>query len=93
MDTGSTDRTKELAAEYTDNIYDFEWIGDFSAARNFAAGCASHDLLFPIDTDEILSSFDWNDAAAGIADASCRHRSCESGWTIMRQRTAYNATK
>lgn len=34
VDTGSTDRTKEIAAEYTEKIYDFEWNDDFSAARN-----------------------------------------------------------
>ena len=36
VDTGSSDKTKEIAARYTDKIYDFEWIDDFSAARNFA---------------------------------------------------------
>lgn len=36
VDTGSADRTKEIAARYTDRIYDFAWIDDFSAARNFA---------------------------------------------------------
>ena len=36
VDTGSTDATKEIAARYTDKIYDFRWIDDFSAARNFA---------------------------------------------------------
>ena len=36
VDTGSTDRTKEIAAKYTDRIYDFEWVDDFSAARNYA---------------------------------------------------------
>ena len=34
VDTGSTDRTKEIAAEYTEKIYDFKWNDDFSAARN-----------------------------------------------------------
>lgn len=32
-DTGSTDRTKEIAAQYTEKIFDFPWIDDFSAAR------------------------------------------------------------
>lgn len=36
IDTGSTDRTKELAKKFTDKIYDFEWINDFGAARNYS---------------------------------------------------------
>ena len=32
VDTGSTDRTKEIAFKYTDKVYDFTWINDFSAA-------------------------------------------------------------
>ena len=37
VDTGSTDKTKVIAKEFTDKVYDFEWNNDFSAARNFAA--------------------------------------------------------
>ena len=33
VDTGSTDQTREIAARYTQKIYDFAWIDDFSAAR------------------------------------------------------------
>ena len=58
VDTGSTDRTKELAAKYTDNIYDFEWIGDFSAARNFSLKKASHNYVLVIDCDEYLTDLD-----------------------------------
>ena len=36
VDTGSGDATKKIAANYTDQIYDFTWTGDFAAARNFA---------------------------------------------------------
>jgi glycosyltransferase involved in cell wall biosynthesis len=36
VDTGSSDKTKEIAAKYTNRIYDFEWIDDFSVARNFS---------------------------------------------------------
>lgn len=35
VDTGSSDNTKEIAARYTDKIYDFKWIDDFAAAREF----------------------------------------------------------
>ena len=34
-DTGSADGTREIAARYTEHVYDFPWVDDFSAARNF----------------------------------------------------------
>lgn len=58
VDTGSTDRTKELAAKYTDQIYDFEWIDDFSAARNFSLKKASHNYILVLDCDEFLVDID-----------------------------------
>lgn len=54
VDTGSTDATKQVAAEYTDQIYDFAWVGDFSAARNFAFSKASMDYIYSADADEVL---------------------------------------
>ena len=54
VDTGSTDDTKTIAAGYTDRIFDFEWIGDFSAARNFAFSKASCDYIYSADADEVL---------------------------------------
>lgn len=54
VDTGSTDRTKEIAAEYTDLVYDFEWIDDFSAARNFAFSKATKDYIYSADADEVI---------------------------------------
>lgn len=57
-DTGSTDRTVELARKYTDKIYFFEWCGDFSAAKNFAMQKASHDWILSIDCDEYLEVID-----------------------------------
>lgn len=58
VDTGSTDATKELAAKYTDKIYDFEWINDFSAARNFSLSKASHNYVLVVDCDEYLTNLD-----------------------------------
>lgn len=43
VDTGSTDKTKSIALAYTDKVYDFEWINDFSAARNEAYRKATMD--------------------------------------------------
>lgn len=58
VDTGSTDRTREVAANYTDKIYDFEWCDDFSAARNFSLRKASHNYVLVLDCDEFLTSLD-----------------------------------
>ena len=54
VDTGSTDRTKEIAARYTDRIYDFTWTGNFSDARNFSFSKATKDYIYCADADEVL---------------------------------------
>lgn len=57
-DTGSTDRTKEIAAKYADKVLDFEWINDFSAARNFCASHASNNWILALDCDEYVNKLD-----------------------------------
>ena len=54
VDTGSTDATKQIAARYTDLIFDFAWVDDFSAARNFAFSKATCDYIYSADADEVL---------------------------------------
>lgn len=53
-DTGSTDNTVEIAKKFTDKVYFFEWINDFSAARNFTLEKSRGDWFMYIDADEIL---------------------------------------
>lgn len=54
VDTGSTDRTKEIAADYTSKIYDYRWANDFSAARNFSFSKATMEYIYAADADELL---------------------------------------
>lgn len=54
VDTGSTDRTREIAARYTSKIYDYKWTNDFSAARNFSFSKATMEYIYTADADEIL---------------------------------------
>lgn len=54
VDTGSTDRTKEIASKYTTKIYDYQWTNDFSAARNFSFSKASMEYIYAADADEVL---------------------------------------
>lgn len=58
VDTGSTDATKQIAAEFTDRIYDFEWCDDFAAAKNFAISKASNFYVMILDSDEFLEKID-----------------------------------
>ncbi len=54
VDTGSTDDTKKIAKRYTNRIYDFQWVDDFSAARNFAFSKATQEYIYTADADEVL---------------------------------------
>ncbi|MGN0605714.1 MAG: glycosyltransferase [Oscillospiraceae bacterium] len=52
VDTGSTDRTIEIAKKYADKFYEFEWCNDFSAARNYGLERAEGLWFMFIDADE-----------------------------------------
>ncbi|WP_054957465.1 glycosyltransferase [Paenibacillus dakarensis] len=54
IDTGSTDSTIEIAQEYTNEIYSFEWCDDFAAARNESLKYAKSDYILVLDADEYL---------------------------------------
>lgn len=54
VDTGSTDNTVEIAKKYTDNVYFFKWINDFSKARNFAQSFATGEWIIYLDADEYV---------------------------------------
>jgi glycosyltransferase involved in cell wall biosynthesis len=56
VDTGSTDRTRDIALTFGATVYDYEWVDDFSAARNFGLSKAHGDLIFVLDADEMLST-------------------------------------
>lgn len=56
IDTGSTDQTKQIAATFTDHVYDFEWVDDFAAARNYAFSKATKEYVLWLDADDILTT-------------------------------------
>ena len=92
VDTGSADRTVELAGKYTDRIYHFDWCDDFSAAKNYAMQKASHDWILSLDCDEYIDSLDitalckcmelYPDSAGRIL---IRNRFTENGRTSWEQ--------
>ncbi|MEG0774524.1 glycosyltransferase family 2 protein [Clostridium sp.] len=54
VDTGSMDKTKEIVKEYTEKIYDFQWINDFSAARNYSFNLATCEYILWLDADDVI---------------------------------------
>ena len=58
VDTGSTDRTREIAAEFGATVVEFEWNGSFSDARNESLRHATSDWILWLDADEHLVAAD-----------------------------------
>lgn len=58
VDTGSTDRTREIVSRYTDRIFDFKWIDDFAAARNFSFDQATKEYILWLDADDVMLAED-----------------------------------
>ena len=54
VDTGSTDNTKSIVSQYTDKIYDFEWVNDFAKARNYSFSKATKEYIFWLDADDVV---------------------------------------
>ena len=84
-DTGSTDRTLELAGRYTDRIFHFDWCDDFAAAKNFAMEKASHDWILSLDCDEYLETLDRK-----ALDKCMRAQPRAAGRILIRNRFSEN---
>ena len=61
VDTGSTDRSKDIAVTFGARVYDYEWRDDFAAARNDSISKASGEWILILDGDEVISPLDHAD--------------------------------
>ena len=83
VDTGSKDRTREIAREFGARVFDFVWVDDFAVARNAALARATGDYAFWLDADDVVdppqrdalaelqASLRVNDPAAYMVRCSC----------------------
>ncbi len=54
VDTGSTDKTVEIAEQMGAKVFHFTWINDFAAARNHAFECCTSDWIMWLDADDVV---------------------------------------
>ncbi|MDY6953360.1 MAG: tetratricopeptide repeat protein, partial [Thermodesulfobacteriota bacterium] len=72
VDTGSTDRTKEMATLLGARVFDFEWSDDFAAARNLSISKASGDWILVMDADEVISPLDYDSLRRLVNNATAK---------------------
>lgn len=70
VDTGSTDRTVEIAKEHGARVEFFQWIDDFSAARNYAFAQARGKWMLVLDADEVVTPEFHEGIGAALAKSS-----------------------
>jgi len=54
VDTGSVDNTVDIVKKFTDKVFNFKWIDDFAAARNYSFAQCTCDLILWLDSDDHL---------------------------------------
>jgi glycosyltransferase involved in cell wall biosynthesis len=78
VDTGSSDRTGDVARIFGAQVFSYTWCDDFAAARNFSLEQASGDWILVLDADEIIASRDHDIIRAMIT----RHQAGPTGFFI-----------
>ena len=67
VDTGSADKTVEIARRLGAKVYHFTWVNDFAAAKNFALEKAQYPWIAFLDADEYFSEEDGKKLAELLA--------------------------
>lgn len=72
VDTGSGDKTVEIAGSYTDKVFFHKWQGSFSTARNYCLSLAEGEYVFLVDGDEEIPSVEINKIIEAFKSSSYR---------------------
>ncbi len=101
VDTGSTDRTREIARAAGATLYDYQWDDDFSHARNFSLSKASGDWILVLDADEWMAPEDMESLRRLIRDTdydafflqqfNYSNNPLEKDWVPVKSPSRYSA--
>ena len=61
VDTGSTDSTRDIAREFTNKVFEFEWQDHFADARNYSLEQATGQWVIVLDADEVIAPEHWSE--------------------------------
>lgn len=80
VDTGSTDGTQDIARQFTEQVYEYEWTNDFAQMRNIVLSHTSGEWFFFVDGDEIVTD------ASGIIEffTTQQHHKYNAGSILMK---------
>jgi glycosyltransferase involved in cell wall biosynthesis len=81
LDSGSSDRTREIALSLGANVYQQEWLG-YAAQRNKALSLAKNDWVFFVDSDEIVTP----ELARSLREALKGPMNERDGYAILNRR-------
>jgi len=70
VDTGSTDGTRKYCVDMGASVYDFKWVSDFSAARNFSISKSEANWILWLDADEYIEKEDFQRLREYLKDSS-----------------------
>ncbi len=79
VDTGSTDRTREVAASFGARVFEQPWENDFSKARNDSLDQAHADWILVMDADEIIAPQDFSEIKKIVAKKNSR----KTAWSLV----------
>ncbi|NVN88993.1 MAG: glycosyltransferase [Desulfuromonadales bacterium] len=79
VDTGSSDRTIDIATAFGAQTFNFSWTGNFSDARNFSLSKARGEWILVMDADEVLSAQDHDTLRHMVCSSSVR----KEAWSII----------
>jgi glycosyltransferase involved in cell wall biosynthesis len=68
VDTGSLDRSREIAREFGARVVDRPWTDDFAAARNASVDASRGEWILYIDADETVVAFERGEVERELAD-------------------------
>ena len=82
-DTGSSDRTVEIAKELGARVFSFPWVNDFSAPRNYALVQSDADWNLVLDADEYVRGYSRKELESALKGRSGLWLGGLSGMTII----------